>query len=91
MVEKIVISCPNCSQPAHKEGNKVTCENCDAVFEIKKTGSAKVKQLGPIQEIQDRLAKIESAVFPPEEPEENIAEDDDEPEPEPEDREDSIL
>ena len=68
MVEKILIACPNCGQPAHKEGSKVTCENCDAIYSITKTGSAKVKKLGPIEDHEQRIAKMEAALFPPDEP-----------------------
>ena len=67
MVEKILIACPNCGQPAYKEGNRVTCEKCDAIYTITKTGSATVKQLGPIEDHEQRLKKLE-ALLPGQEP-----------------------
>ncbi len=67
--EAIEIACPNCGQPAQKESNKVTCENCDAIYTIKKTGSARVKKLGPIDDHERRIAKIEAALFTPADPE----------------------
>lgn len=71
--------CPCCGQPAVKDGNKITCENCDAVFEVKKTGSATVKKLGPIDFINQRLDKIESELF---------AESDDQPKPDDQNKDD---
>lgn len=67
MTESVKIACPNCGQPAQKEGNKVTCENCDAIYTITKTGSAKVKELGAIEDHEQRIAKLES-LLPGQEP-----------------------
>ena len=67
--EATLIVCPNCGLSAQKEGNKVTCENCDAIYTITKTGSARVKKLGPIEDHENRIAKIEAALFPPADPE----------------------
>jgi len=52
--------CPNCQQPAIREGNEITCEHCDATFKITKTGGAKVKKLGEIEEIKNRLDRLEA-------------------------------
>jgi len=79
--------CPNCLGPAIRTGNEVACEACDAIFVITKKNGAKVKKLGPIQDHEDRLKKIEAKIFidePEPEPEPQGGEDDDEPEPEPE-------
>jgi len=52
--------CPNCQQPAIREGNEVICLKCDATFKITKTGGAKVKKIGEIEEIKNRLAALEA-------------------------------
>jgi len=78
--------CPNCNRPVIREGNEIVCESCDAVFKITKTDGARVKKTGTLEDIQNRLAKVESEIFPSDpEPEPGP-----EPEPEPEsDDEDS--
>jgi len=53
------ISCPNCSGIAFKEGNKVTCESCDSTFTITKTGGAKVKEIGRLDSIEQRLDRLD--------------------------------
>jgi len=73
--EKKTVLCPSCQQPAIREGNDIICENCDATFKITKTGGAKVKKLGEIEEIKNRLDLIE-ARFPGQEPEEDQDESD---------------
>ncbi|MFZ2146961.1 MAG: hypothetical protein WAV28_07055 [Sedimentisphaerales bacterium] len=76
--------CPNCHSPATRSGNEITCESCDAVFTITKKEGAKVKQLGPIEDLQKRVKRLESLI-PGDEP-------GDEPEPEPEpDKDNSLL
>ena len=84
--EKTAVQCPNCQGPAIKEGNKITCEPCDATFTITKTGGARVKETGKIEDHETRLKKVEDKLFggntepahngeiieEPEEPEENI-------------------
>ena len=67
--------CPNCNQPALRQGNEIICELCDAVFKITKTDGARVKKTGAIEEIHSRLDKVEKELFKTES---------DEPEPEPE-------
>ena len=87
------VNCPNCSSIAIMEGNKIICENCDATFTITKTGGARLKRIGRLDDIEQRLDRVES-LLPGEEqqsddqpvvpPEEQVT-NDDEPE------EDSIL
>lgn len=74
-----VCFCPNCQEPAKKVGNVITCEKCDARFEIKKTGAAKVKATGEIEELRGRVDALEAAIQP---------DDEQEPEPAPEPDED---
>lgn len=53
--------CPNCTAPALKEGNKITCEKCDAVFAITRAGSAKVVDLNIMQrvkQLEDEVATL---------------------------------
>ncbi len=52
--------CPNCHQPAIKQGNEIICESCDATFAFRKTGGAKVKETGKIEELDKRLSAVES-------------------------------
>jgi len=84
--------CPNCQQPATQIGNEITCDACDAIFTITKKNGAKVKKLGPIQDHEERLKKIEAKIFieePESEPQEpQGGDDDDGPEPEPENNKD---
>lgn len=61
------ISCPNCLGPAIKEGNVITCEACDAIFVITKKEGAKLKQLGPIEDHEKRISRLES-IIPGQEP-----------------------
>ena len=65
--EPTKISCPNCSKDAIKEGNKITCETCDATFTITKTGGARVKESGRLDNIEKRLENVEGRL-PGEEP-----------------------
>jgi len=62
------IICPNCQGQAIKEGNKIICETCDATFTFSKTGGAKVKEIGRLDNIEKRLDHIES-ILPGQEPE----------------------
>ena len=61
-------NCPNCLGPAIKEGNKIICENCDATFTFTKTGGAKVKEIGRLDNLEKRLDRVES-LLPSQEPE----------------------
>ena len=67
MAENENIYCPNCQKPAQKDGNEITCLHCDAIYSVKKTGSATVKKLGPIEDHEQRLARLE-ALLPGQEP-----------------------
>ncbi len=60
--EPIPVACPNCQKPAIRSGNEITCENCDAVFVITKKQAAKLKQVGAIEDLQDRVEKLESLI-----------------------------
>lgn len=75
------VFCVNCQQPAIRTGNEITCANCDAVFIITEKRGAKVKELGPIEDLNRRVSALEGAGSSepaPVEPE--PAEDDDETE-----------
>lgn len=56
--------CPNCNEPAKKIGNEIFCEKCDARFEIKKTGAARVKVTGEIEDLRNRVDVLEAAILP---------------------------
>ena len=88
------VSCPNCLGPASKEGNKIICEICDATFTFKKTGGAKVQEIGRLDSIEERLDHVES-LLPGQEPDPaELDEPNPDPvalEPEPEDEETSLL
>lgn len=73
------VTCPNCQGPAIRAGNEITCEACDATYTITKKDGAKVRKLGPIQDHEERLKKIEASIFAekPETPEQQGGEDDD--------------
>lgn len=62
------ISCPGCAGIAVKEGDKIICETCDATFTITKTGGAKLKEIGRLDNIEKRLDHVES-LLPGQEPE----------------------
>ena len=63
-------TCPNCQEPAVRTGDEITCEICDATFTITKKAGVKVKEMGPMQSIRDRLARLEATILdePPAEP-----------------------
>jgi len=54
--------CPNCQQPAIREGNKIICEACDATYIITKEQGAKVDKTGELADIKQRLAQLERIV-----------------------------
>ena len=73
MAEKV--QCPNCLGDAEKEGKLIICLTCDAVFEIKKTGAAKVVKLGELEELKGRVDALEALLAPePELDEQSLAE-----------------
>jgi hypothetical protein len=49
------VNCPSCGGPAIKEGNIITCENCDAEFTFTKTGEAKIKDIGRLKTLEERV------------------------------------
>jgi len=57
-------TCPNCQQPAIRVGNNITCESCDAVFVVTKKQGAKVKELGPIEDHEQRIQALEGKQEP---------------------------
>jgi len=82
MSETKATFCPNCSQPAIRTGNEIACEKCDAVFTVTQKQEAKVKQLGPIQDLDRRVTQLETFAG------EAIGEKPQETKPEPEDDDD---
>lgn len=67
--------CPNCQQPAIRQGNEITCEACDATFTITKKDGAKVKQIGRIELLEQDVAALKAKVSGEElEPKENVGE-----------------
>lgn len=67
MEEPKKISCPSCTGIATKEGDNIVCEACDATFKITKTGGARVKDLGRLDDHEKRLDRLET-LLPGEEP-----------------------
>ena len=63
------VSCPNCCEPAIREGNVITCEKCDAAFTFKKTGGAKVKNIGRLDSLEERMQRVEGLLPEPADPE----------------------
>lgn len=61
-------NCPNCLGQAIKEGNKIICETCDATFTFTKTGGAKLKEIGKLNDHEERISHLES-LLPGQEPE----------------------
>lgn len=54
-MSQIDVGCPNCKGDAIKDGNKIICEHCDSTFEIKKTGGAKVVDVGRLDTLEQRV------------------------------------
>lgn len=57
MSEKV--QCPNCLEPAEKNGNKITCIACDSVLTVTRTGGAKLVDAGWKEKIEERLGVLE--------------------------------
>lgn len=57
MAQKPAI-CPNCNGPAVREGDEITCEKCDAVFIVKQK-EVKVKQIGKLDDLEQRVGRLE--------------------------------
>lgn len=51
--------CPNCNGPAMREGDEITCEKCDVTFIVKQK-EIKVKQIGSIEDLSQRVERLES-------------------------------
>lgn len=69
--------CPNCGEPAIKEGNRITCEKCDAVFRVTENG-ARIEKTGVLDDHERRLAELEAKVRPQTESESKPKDDEDE-------------
>lgn len=67
--DKQACFCPSCQAPATRQGNKITCEGCDAVYSFSKTGSARVDDLGPVAKLAERVDRLEALVGDNDEPE----------------------
>ncbi len=65
--EQQKIVCPNCGAQALKDGTKIVCEACDATYMFKKTGGAKVVDIGRLDSIEGRLVRVEN-LLPDQEP-----------------------
>ena len=63
-----VAYCPSCGEPAIKEGNKITCEKCDAVFRVTTEGP-KLEKTGVLDDHERRLTELEGKASKPAEPE----------------------
>ena len=50
--------CPNCNGPAMKEEDEITCAACDATFIVKQK-EIKVKQIGTIEDLSQRVKRLE--------------------------------
>lgn len=57
MSEKV--QCPNCLEPAEKVGNKITCQSCDSVLTVTRTGGAKVAEAGWKEQMEGRIKSNE--------------------------------
>lgn len=53
-------TCPNCLGEAIKEGNKIICEICDATFTFTKTGGARIKEIGRLNALEERMERTEN-------------------------------
>ena len=64
--KETAVECPFCKKPAILIGNKITCENCDAIYRVTKEGEAKLDKLGPIKELEQRVSALEAGGQEPE-------------------------
>lgn len=53
--------CPNCNGPAMREGDEITCEKCDATFIVKQK-ETRLKQIGTIEDLSQRVQRLEDLV-----------------------------
>ncbi|RKY11467.1 MAG: hypothetical protein DRP65_04190 [Planctomycetota bacterium] len=70
--------CPNCGTESIKEGKRITCEKCDAVFVVKKDGSH-IESLGRLEDHERRLRALEGKGQNEEQPAESLDQDEDQP------------
>lgn len=66
-MESKKISCPNCSGIAVKDGDVIICESCDATFKVTIVGGARLKEIGRLDAIEERLDRLDS-LWPGDEP-----------------------
>lgn len=60
MAKPKIVGCPNCGKNAIREGNTVTCESCDAQFEITTKDGAHAVAIGRFDALEARVTKLES-------------------------------
>ena len=53
--------CPSCNGPAMREGDEITCAACDATFVLRQK-EVKVKQIGTIEDLSQRVQRLEGLV-----------------------------
>lgn len=56
-------NCPYCQSPAVFDEDKqiIICEKCDAEYKVTKEGGAKVKKIGVLDDLQNRVSALEAA------------------------------
>lgn len=56
-------NCPYCQSPAifDEEKQIIICEKCDAEYKVTKEGGAKVKKIGVLDDLQNRVSALEAA------------------------------
>lgn len=57
--------CPSCNGPAIREGDEITCAACDTTFIVRQK-EIKVKQIGTIEDLSQRVQRLEGLVPGPE-------------------------
>lgn len=60
--------CPNCNGPGIRKGKTIACQSCNAAFRYTKEGP-KLVELGPFDELAQRVAKLEGIPAPEPAPE----------------------
>ncbi|KKN06579.1 hypothetical protein LCGC14_1075730 [marine sediment metagenome] len=56
--------CPNCNGPGIRKGKTIACQTCDASYRYTKEGP-KLVELGPFDELSDRVSKLEGGAAEP--------------------------
>lgn len=60
--DKSAAKCPNCGLQAIQTGNEIFCERCDTTFVITEKKGAKVRKIGPIDKLDQRVTRIEGTI-----------------------------